>query len=33
MEKYQPRYADDLSEWGRTALPIVIELPEPAAGD
>jgi deazaflavin-dependent oxidoreductase (nitroreductase family) len=33
VEKYQPRYADDLTEWGRTALPIVIELPEPAAGD
>jgi deazaflavin-dependent oxidoreductase (nitroreductase family) len=31
VEKYQPRYADDLSEWGRTALPIVIQLPEPAA--
>ena len=33
VEKYQPRYADDLSEWGRSALPIVIELPQPAAGD
>lgn len=33
VEKYQPRYADDLSEWGRTALVIVIELPEPAAGE
>lgn len=31
VEKYQPRYADDLSEWGRTALPIVIQLPGPAA--
>jgi len=33
VEKYQPRYADDLSEWGRTALVILIELPEPAAGE
>ena len=33
VEKYQPRYADDLGEWGRSALPVVIELPEPAAGD
>jgi deazaflavin-dependent oxidoreductase (nitroreductase family) len=31
VEKYQPRYADDLSEWVRTALPIVIQLPGPAA--
>jgi deazaflavin-dependent oxidoreductase (nitroreductase family) len=31
VEKYQPRYADDLSEWGRTALPIVIQLPGPDA--
>jgi len=31
VEKYQPRYADDLSEWGRTALPIVIQLPGSAA--
>jgi deazaflavin-dependent oxidoreductase (nitroreductase family) len=30
VEKYQPRYADDLSNWGRTALPIVIQLPRPA---
>ena len=30
VEKYQPRYADDLSEWGRTALPIVIQVPGPA---
>jgi hypothetical protein len=33
VEKYRTRYADDLTEWGRTALPIVIELPEPAAGE
>jgi len=30
VEKYQARYADDLSEWGRTALPIVIQVPGPA---
>jgi deazaflavin-dependent oxidoreductase (nitroreductase family) len=33
VDKYRPRYAEDLSEWGRTALPIVIELPEPATGE
>jgi deazaflavin-dependent oxidoreductase (nitroreductase family) len=33
VEKYRTRYADDLSEWGQTALPIVIELPEPATGE
>lgn len=27
VEKYAPRYTDDLEEWGRTALPIAIELP------
>lgn len=27
VEKYTPRYKDDLEEWGRTALPIAIELP------
>ena len=33
VDKYRTRYAEDLSEWGRTALPIVIELPEPATGE
>ena len=32
VEKYRSRYADDLIEWGSTALPIVIELPQPAGG-
>ncbi len=27
LDKYAARYAGDLSEWGRTALPIAIELP------
>lgn len=32
LEKYAPRYSDDLTEWARTALPVVIELPpEPGA--
>jgi hypothetical protein len=26
LEKYTARYKDDLAEWGRTALPIAIEL-------
>jgi hypothetical protein len=25
LEKYSPRYSGDLTRWGRTALPIVIE--------
>ncbi len=28
LEKYRPRGNDDLSEWGRTALPIALDLPE-----
>jgi deazaflavin-dependent oxidoreductase (nitroreductase family) len=27
LEKYGPRYSGDLAEWGRTALPVRIELP------
>jgi deazaflavin-dependent oxidoreductase (nitroreductase family) len=27
VEKYALRYADDLEEWGRTALPVAVELP------
>jgi len=27
LDKYTPRYEGDLEEWGRTALPVVIELP------
>jgi deazaflavin-dependent oxidoreductase (nitroreductase family) len=27
VEKYAPRYAGSLEEWGRTARPIAIELP------
>ncbi|MEX0784054.1 MAG: nitroreductase family deazaflavin-dependent oxidoreductase [Dehalococcoidia bacterium] len=26
LEKYQPRYAGDLTEWGRTALPVALDL-------
>jgi hypothetical protein len=26
-------YADDLEEWGRTALPVAIELPSAREGD
>jgi len=26
LEKYQPGYANDLTEWGRTALPVAIDL-------
>jgi deazaflavin-dependent oxidoreductase (nitroreductase family) len=28
IEKYAPRYSDDLEEWRRTALPVAIDLPE-----
>jgi deazaflavin-dependent oxidoreductase (nitroreductase family) len=27
FEKYEPRYADDLTGWRRTATPVAIELP------
>ena len=30
LEKYAPTYSGDLSEWGRTALPVAVEL---AAGE
>jgi deazaflavin-dependent oxidoreductase (nitroreductase family) len=33
VEKYAVRYADDLEEWGRTALPVAIELPSAREGD
>jgi deazaflavin-dependent oxidoreductase (nitroreductase family) len=33
VEKYALRYADDLEEWGRTALPMAIELPSAREGD
>jgi hypothetical protein len=26
VEKYTPRYSGDLSEWGRTALPVAVDL-------
>ena len=29
VDKYTPRYTRSLEEWGRTALPIAIELPRP----
>jgi deazaflavin-dependent oxidoreductase (nitroreductase family) len=28
VEKYQPRSSDDLSAWGRTALPVAVDLAE-----
>lgn len=28
VEKYQPGHGDDLSEWGRTSLPVAIDWPE-----
>jgi len=28
LEKYQPGYASDLTNWGQTALPVAIDLPE-----
>jgi deazaflavin-dependent oxidoreductase (nitroreductase family) len=27
MQKYVPRSSDDLDDWGRTALPVAIDLP------
>ena len=27
LEKYVPRSSDDLESWGRTALPVAIDLP------
>lgn len=29
VEKYQPGYANDLTNWGRTALPVAVELSVP----
>jgi len=26
LEKYEPRSSDDLSDWGRTALPVAVDL-------
>jgi deazaflavin-dependent oxidoreductase (nitroreductase family) len=26
VAKYTPRYSDDLTEWGRTALPVAVDL-------
>jgi deazaflavin-dependent oxidoreductase (nitroreductase family) len=31
LEKYAPRSSDDLQEWSRTSLPVVVELPSAAA--
>ena len=28
LEKYSTRYEGDLAEWGRTSLPVAIDLPE-----
>ncbi|HXF36878.1 MAG TPA: nitroreductase/quinone reductase family protein [Actinomycetota bacterium] len=32
LEKYGPRYPGDLDEWGRTAVPVVVELPLSSPG-
>jgi deazaflavin-dependent oxidoreductase (nitroreductase family) len=29
LDKYVPRYAGELDEWGRTSLPVAIDLPTP----
>ena len=26
LEKYEPKYAGDLSDWGRTALPVAVDI-------
>jgi deazaflavin-dependent oxidoreductase (nitroreductase family) len=26
LEKYRPRYSGDLTDWGRTALPVAVDL-------
>jgi deazaflavin-dependent oxidoreductase (nitroreductase family) len=28
LEKYAPRYSDDLTDWARTAVAVAIELPD-----
>jgi deazaflavin-dependent oxidoreductase (nitroreductase family) len=33
LAKYVPKYAGDLDEWGRTSLPVAIDLPVELAGD
>ena len=33
LEKYVPKYAGDLDEWGRTSLPVAIDLPVELEGD
>ncbi len=30
VEKYQPGHDNDLTEWGRTALPVALEMEAPA---
>ena len=32
LDKYGPRYSGDLQEWGRTSLPVAVELPSPPEG-
>jgi deazaflavin-dependent oxidoreductase (nitroreductase family) len=32
VEKYEARDREDLTDWGRTSLPIVVDWPEGAAG-
>src|SRR5687768_14164777 len=31
VEKYRPAYSSDLSEWGRTSLPVAIDLAAPSS--
>jgi deazaflavin-dependent oxidoreductase (nitroreductase family) len=33
LEKYLPKYAGDLDEWGRTSLPVAIDLPVELTSD
>ena len=32
LEKYAPRYDGDLTEWGRTGVPVTVEFPPDAGG-
>lgn len=32
VEKYQPGYGNDLTNWGRTSLPVAVDLDVPSAG-
>ncbi len=32
VEKYQPGYGNDLTNWGRTSLPVAVDLDVPSGG-